>query len=287
MLDGETQAELERLRRRAFGPHADIDTDPPAIARLQELESAARDASRGGPAADEADRAVVSDEPDADPAGPADSPPDPTTDFPRVTRLAHVRAWLRSPVAWALSVIAAVVVTAVVTLAAVAGQPPVARLGPSDGDVPRAAADFLRGDVVVYEEFEGMSIFSGVRIGQPDFTCLILIDAERVDNLAGLACAPSEFSVSADLVVGSGSSAATRDRFEIGTPLRFTLVPEGVVVHAGDAEQMATGPTSANQPAARPPAPPVWDDSLDGRRDDARTPDAARAGLRARSRHHR
>lgn len=244
MLDGDTQAELERLRRRAFGPHADIDTDPPAIARLRDLESAARRSSPRRPDADEDDdRPTLPREQDAGRAEASLSTGAASADGHPATQPAHVRMWLRSPAAWGLSVIAAVLVTVGVTLAAVAGQPPMAVLRPSDDDAPPVAADFLRGEVVVYEEFEGMLISSGVRIGQPDFTCLILVDGERVDEVASLACAPSEFSVSADLVVGSGSSAATRDRFEIGTPLRFTLTADGVVVDAADAQQMAA-PTS-------------------------------------------
>jgi hypothetical protein len=240
VLDDETQAELERLRRRAFAPDADIDTDPPAMARLQELERAARRESRAEPSERvEADgRATEVEDPDAAPAAPVHSPYSPVPS-PRAAPVERIRAWLRSPVAWGLSLIAAVLATTAITLSAVAEPAPVARLSPSDGDAPPAAADFLRGDVVVYEEFEGMSIFSGVRIGQPGFTCLILVDAERVDDVASLACAPSEFSVSADLVVGSGSSSGTRERFEIGTPLRFTLADDSVIVQVGEAEQMA------------------------------------------------
>ena len=37
-MDAATRAELEALRRRAYGPEADIHDDPVALARLQELE---------------------------------------------------------------------------------------------------------------------------------------------------------------------------------------------------------------------------------------------------------
>ncbi len=49
-LDGERRAELERLRRRAYGPDADIYGDPAAIARLAELEDAVRRERSGGDA---------------------------------------------------------------------------------------------------------------------------------------------------------------------------------------------------------------------------------------------
>ena len=41
VLDAETQRELERLRRRAYGPDADILSDPVAAARLASLETRA------------------------------------------------------------------------------------------------------------------------------------------------------------------------------------------------------------------------------------------------------
>jgi len=41
-MDGDAREELTRLRRRAYGPDADIDGDPDALARLRELEALAR-----------------------------------------------------------------------------------------------------------------------------------------------------------------------------------------------------------------------------------------------------
>ncbi|MGZ8803737.1 MAG: hypothetical protein ACXWZG_00360, partial [Microbacterium sp.] len=41
-MDDADVAELADLRRRAYGPDADIDTDPAAVARLDELETRAR-----------------------------------------------------------------------------------------------------------------------------------------------------------------------------------------------------------------------------------------------------
>lgn len=50
-MDAAAEAELRELRARAYGPHADIATDPAALRRLQELESsrvAASTRRRGG-----------------------------------------------------------------------------------------------------------------------------------------------------------------------------------------------------------------------------------------------
>lgn len=41
-MDASSRAELENLRRRAYGPDADIDDDPAALARLEELEDRVR-----------------------------------------------------------------------------------------------------------------------------------------------------------------------------------------------------------------------------------------------------
>jgi hypothetical protein len=55
--------ELARLRARAYGPDADIHADPPALARLRELERRASEARRGGDgSADPPSRDAVSTE---------------------------------------------------------------------------------------------------------------------------------------------------------------------------------------------------------------------------------
>lgn len=68
------EGELERLRRRAYGPAADIAGDPAALARLQELERASGDAPRFAPgdAPHEAEDApVTGPAPESDPLSPA------------------------------------------------------------------------------------------------------------------------------------------------------------------------------------------------------------------------
>ena len=58
-MDAASRAELEGLRRRAFGPDADIHGDAPALARLIELEELARPGRAAEPPADSADAVPV------------------------------------------------------------------------------------------------------------------------------------------------------------------------------------------------------------------------------------
>ncbi len=42
----DAERELDELRRRAYGPHPDIQNDPAALARLTELEAARTESPR-------------------------------------------------------------------------------------------------------------------------------------------------------------------------------------------------------------------------------------------------
>ncbi len=81
-MDAATRAELAALRRRAYGPDADIAADPAALERLIELEARALedqhvmvDSARAlapvGPDTDADGLAAERDRPSADRAGPA------------------------------------------------------------------------------------------------------------------------------------------------------------------------------------------------------------------------
>jgi hypothetical protein len=70
-LSDETRAELRALQRRAYGPDADIHTDPDALARLRELEEAAT------PPAGAAEPAAVEESPTPDIPSAVSEPPPP------------------------------------------------------------------------------------------------------------------------------------------------------------------------------------------------------------------
>lgn len=62
-MDATSRDELAALRRRAYGPFADIEADPVATARLRDLEERSRADRAPGPATSTAD--VVDEAPDA------------------------------------------------------------------------------------------------------------------------------------------------------------------------------------------------------------------------------
>lgn len=108
-LEGEARAELAALRARAYGPDADIAADPPALARLRELEILARPAPNpsgilaGDPTAD---APPPSGGPDVEPPR---SPADPGEPVPTGAR-SRRGAWLAAAGA-GLALVVAVVVT--------------------------------------------------------------------------------------------------------------------------------------------------------------------------------
>ncbi|WP_104162506.1 hypothetical protein [Cryobacterium sp. N22] len=68
----DAERELDELRRRAYGPHPDIQADPAAMARLTELEAARTASPPDGADAEIGEPAAAGDDaPAADPAGTA------------------------------------------------------------------------------------------------------------------------------------------------------------------------------------------------------------------------
>ena len=122
VLPSHLAEELVGLRRRAYGPDADIDSDPAALTRLLELEGVSRLEER----AEEADAPDVSAEPiapamSAEPTAPAVSaeptgPDVPTEGAPVATAPGDPqpqgRRWWSSPVLLAAAAVVALVVLA-------------------------------------------------------------------------------------------------------------------------------------------------------------------------------
>ena len=103
----EAERELNELRRRAYGPHPDIQADPAALARLTELEAA----RRAGPP-DGADTGI------GEPAAAAEGAPQSLW-----RRLTATRARRSSFVAGALVVFFALAFALAYTMASLVGQP--------------------------------------------------------------------------------------------------------------------------------------------------------------------
>ncbi|GAA1956828.1 hypothetical protein [Microbacterium deminutum] len=102
-MDAATRAELSALRRRAYGPGADIHEDPPALARLVELEDLAlAEDSRAVPAP-----------PAADPEPPSIARPEPPNTAAPSPR--HRSTALRGSVIAAVTAGVAIVITIALT----------------------------------------------------------------------------------------------------------------------------------------------------------------------------
>ncbi len=117
-MDAAARAELEALRRRAFSPDADIHDDPPALARLLELEDLARPQVAAEPTG--LTDAVVPEPGRLRAPAPAEAlvaaadPPMPTLPDDRAPASSALRAWMRrGPLTAGILAAAAIIVTVV------------------------------------------------------------------------------------------------------------------------------------------------------------------------------
>jgi hypothetical protein len=246
--------ELRELRRRAYGPAADIHDDAAAFRRLQELEGAGasvRSATRGddpeaeqGPPPADAAAAVGAAEPDdatddarlADPADLADAAS--ASDRPRRPR------WLVIA-AWAVSLLLAVLATALVSRAVIqrvqvdpqqVGATQVARLGVDpDRAIPEVFTNGtpeLRG----FSDFHGMEVLVSVdgggiwygTAGSTDecmtVTTTAVFESATDDSYSGpsyYACAANAFPAAVALKVTADLPEELRRAFPEGTALQF------------------------------------------------------------------
>ncbi|WP_194396597.1 hypothetical protein [Microbacterium atlanticum] len=222
--------ELERLRRRAYGPDADIGDDPSAQARLEELEAADRR------------RRTVAARTNARPDVPGDAGPIDAAEDGGAPAGAAVRPRRRSAAA-------AVAAASVVVFAAFAASTssPVDHLPTRTATGPEAVlAPLPRGAAPVdphgvlgrmglsaaelrrYDGFDGLAVWSGrSRFGT---MCLVIREPHRALGLGSGAegCAPYGAGASVELLV---DDAPRRDF------VRFVLLNGHVVVYVyeGDA----------------------------------------------------
>lgn len=248
--------ELRLLRSRAYGPAADIHSDPQALARLAELERAHREVTRApGPAT--VDPApppqplspgprTASGASDAAPTAPApaETPPDAPTPARRRTRPMSAPRW--AAILWPVSLIAALALGAAATSAA---MPLVSRegaitqvstlavdpdfewpenfLGPSDGTSG-------------YEDFLGLTAMTTTGgQWQPEGTdaCILLMATDELDtdgsSFSGRiynGCGAGAFPATVVLTVDESMPAALQSRFPVGTALQFVFDGERVGV---------------------------------------------------------
>lgn len=188
--------EFYELRSRAYGPDPDISVDPPALARLRELEAANRAEVNSLPVAPAGESAADSEAP-AD-AAPKEHP------VPKWRRLGWVGGAL---------VLAGGIVTTTLMLS---GPRPEATLYPTRAAVDDQVRELVEGVPMLlveastlrgYGSYLGLEIWSGV--DRFDSPCLVAIHRAS-GNLSKARCAPAP----ADLIMDVASSGDGFEGFE-------------------------------------------------------------------------
>lgn len=209
-MDTATDQELRALRARAYGPMADIDKDPVALRRLQQLEAMQHAATSGGgstasPAAVEPE-GVRDPEPatagwdrafqvfDPTPSAPSDgdsSAPEATPDEPAPRRPLWPASF-GSRVVWAAAIAASAAIASAITyglvsvtpVAASAGAPQIATLEP----LPGAAIPpgwMGAGPSSAVFEFYGLTLVEtvgGYGFGAGGTNCLLVIGSNQLPD---------------------------------------------------------------------------------------------------------
>ncbi|WP_456283870.1 hypothetical protein [Microbacterium sp. JZ101] len=252
-----TDDELRLLREQAFGRGADGATRAAALARLAELDGAARTAkvdTAGDEGVAAASPSLAADGA-ARPGAAADtqsaaSESDPVLSAPAdgvsgrrwIERLAVRMRGLPSTrllALWAASLVLAVAVT-LGGMAAVSSidvhRVAVLHVDP-DGELPPELD--MPGDVTVFEEFHGLSVavHPGATFGyDPDGRCvqgMAPLSEDQPGAYYGFgACEAGSFPVVATMMVEESSPESVRDIFPVGTALQFELSGDQIIVRA-------------------------------------------------------
>lgn len=226
--------ELHALRRRAYGPAADIHTDPAALQRLTEIEDAAA-AARGVDSAPTDPAEDAAEQPTPPTAEPTPPPEDPPT-------LPRFRVRLRPSTALIMLGVAVLAAAAVVSLTLVqrvqadplqVGAVQIARLAPDAAyDAPAMMAP---DDSVAYADFHGFRTFiSSGYMEESDAVCMDVFEPDRLREMDETsfsydgqyirqACAAGRFPASTTFAVTSDSPAALREAYPVGTALQFVF----------------------------------------------------------------
>jgi hypothetical protein len=234
--------ELRMLRARAYGPDADIDADPAAQARLDELERMLRPPVAVPPPSVPAEASTSLD---ARPGRDLPGDVDPIVDLDESSEREEAPSpvwWRRPAVAWVGSLLAAatlgaVAAAGVAVTAQVIREPDmtlVATLAVDPGfSWPQFVDPASQSDGAAFEDFEGLTavkLGSGQWWSEGDGPCLLLLQTEMLArNSNGYAgpvlssCAAGEFPASIPYPVVETSPEALREEFGVGAALQFVL----------------------------------------------------------------
>lgn len=264
----ESDAELRELRRRAYGPDADIADDPAAQSRLAALELAARGpVAAGGPGAALSPAAAhtsgfgqvsptAAESPVAGSsvgessvgesssvAAPSEGLPAKNAPLTRRDATARRPGWWRRRSAWVIAA-AAIVLTVAVSWSAMALLAPrsdlaLAPVSSSDGDRQRLMGQGIlemygmdRTTLQQYDPYRELRVWSA---SAANGNHCILLESD-VFGVYGVNCAPVGLNPTFDLYMYPGVPEEISGELPTGSVVRFVLDESGVSVWVAPAE---------------------------------------------------
>jgi hypothetical protein len=241
--------ELAELRRRAYGPDADIGDDPAAAKRLHELEEGRRATSEAvSPPADEGAE-PTHDSISASVENPA---PEPEDDVP--TEHAPRRRWWRRVPVWSIAA-TALVVGATIGAASMTATVPrpdvVLRVAASEGGRDAAWQRELRAwgispdSAVAFEQYNGVGVWTAS--SDEGSRCIILENGERPINAT---CVGGGFDPILDVTLYGGMDEAFDAPPPAGSVIRF-IARDGAVEVWVRERQSVEAAASATAPSSR------------------------------------
>lgn len=246
-MDADHGSELKRLRARAYGPNADIEGDPAAVARLRELED--RERMRAAPleAETEADPDDGTDAPQPDPE-PEEAEPAPRRPVLRSRR----RVWVAAVAVAGVVALTSAATAAGVSVTAVDRTAGIAQTDTltADPDAQLGSAGYLGFDPEQtrgFADYYGLTVFSGVSQIDSEGNqaeCLIALDTSEVREADSPRSAPrgirvggcgaGPFPASVEFIVTSSFPEPFRARYPVGTAMQFVLDDGNVGVFSAD-----------------------------------------------------
>ncbi|WP_448719207.1 hypothetical protein [Microbacterium natoriense] len=218
--------ELTRLRARAYGREADIQADPDALRRLEELENATGEASSPG----EPQTPSTEEEPAAN--AQHDAEPVPSRGYPSRFRLS--RRTLGG--VWISSVVLAGIGGGVLGAAVAEHDPSVIAVlsEAKEQGVPTdpALADFP--DPIRFQDYLGLHVIVYTMTPSDDS---VAQDCIAVGDSAGGArggCLPEALDAIAVIEVNASSPQVLRESHPVGSIIQFTHVGDHIEVRASE-----------------------------------------------------
>ncbi len=249
-MDNADRDELAALRLRAYGPDADIDGHPEALARLRRLEAFARveETGEGEAVADSSETAGGEEPrrqadtrlpvPESPANGSAASAP-PVWTPPRIGRALLI--------GWAASIVIVAVAVGALVFGLAAMRPVSTDTGARQvAALQTRVAGVQAGDGTdVFNHATGVYRYAGLVVAvldkgvlDPDELCLLVAPEQSLVGEGEIwfasGCTAGRFRATASVVVGTKSPAELRDGFADGTALQFVWDGTAVGVFAAD-----------------------------------------------------